>query len=265
MELIDTHAHLDDEQLAPDSDSVLVRARAAGVVAIVAVGTTFETSRQAVQLAGKHAIVRAAVGIHPNYAALAGAGDWRAVVELSREPGVVAVGETGLDRFRSDTPFDQQVDHFERHLGLAGERALPVIIHCRDAEQDVLRCLTAAAGAGPLRGVMHSFSGQAATAARCVELGLYISFAGQLTFKNRKFDALREVARLVPLDRLLIETDSPYLAPEPHRGARNEPAHVRFTAERLAELRGMTPTDLAAATASNARKLFGCEMVNESR
>ena len=259
MELIDTHAHLDDEQLAPDLDAVIARAKAAGVVTIVAVGTTLETSRQAVQLAHNHTIVRAAVGIHPNYAAQASAGDWQSVVDLSREPRVVAVGETGLDRFRTDTPFEQQVDYFERHLGLARERALPVIIHCRDAEPDVLHCLSAAAGAGPVRGVMHSFSGQAATAARCLELGLYISFAGQLTFKNRKFDALREVARLVPLDRLLVETDSPYLAPEPHRGERNEPAYVRLTAERLADLRGMTFAELAAATASNARRLFGIQ------
>ncbi|MBI3464470.1 MAG: TatD family hydrolase [Planctomycetes bacterium] len=257
MQFIDTHAHLDDEQLAPDLGAVITRAQEAGVVAIVAVGTTLETSRQAVQLAREHTLVRAAVGMHPNYLGQASPADWSAVAELAREPEVVAIGETGLGRFRTDSPFDLQVDYFERHLAVARERKLPIVIHCRDAEEDVLRCLTAAAGTGRVSGVMHSFSGQAATAARCVELGLCISFAGQLTFKNRKFDALREVAKLVPLDRLLVETDSPYLAPEPHRGERNEPAHVRFTAERLAELRVMDPAALATATTANARRLFG--------
>ena len=161
-----------------------------------------------------------------------------------------------MDRVRTDSPFHLQVDYFERHLALARQRNLPIVVHCRDAEADVLRCLASSGGTGLVRGVMHSFSGQAATAAQCVELGLHISFAGQLTFKNRKFDALREVARLVPLDRLLVETDSPYLAPEPYRGQRNEPAYVRLTAERLAELRGLTPVELATVTTANARELL---------
>jgi TatD DNase family protein len=256
MELVDTHAHLDDDQFASDLTAVLERARAANVSTIVAVGTTLETSRRAVQLAREHAIVRAAVGIHPNYAAQATADDWSQIERLASEPEVVAIGETGLDRFRNDTPFDLQRNYFERHLGLSRQRQLPVIIHCRDADADVLPCLELAAGAGPVIGVMHSFTGQAATAARCLELGLYISFAGQLTYTNRKFDTLREVARIVPSDRLLVETDSPYLAPEPHRGQRNEPAHVQLTASRLAEIRGVSLDELANLTASNARTLF---------
>jgi TatD DNase family protein len=138
---------------------------------------------------------------------------------------------------------------------LAGELGLPVVIHCRDAESDVLAVLERAP-AGSLKGVMHSFTGSAATAARCVELGLHISFAGQITFANRKFDALREVARIVPADRLLVETDSPYLAPEPHRGKRNKPAYVRFTCEQLARLRGMDTNELATVTSFNAKRLF---------
>jgi TatD DNase family protein len=256
MEFADTHAHLDNEQFEPDLAGVMDRARAANVMTIIAVGTTLQTSRRAVQLAREHPIVRAAVGIHPNYAAQAPDEDWPEIAYLSREPEVVAIGETGLDRFRDDTPFDRQRDYFERHLLLARERRLPVIIHCRDAESDVLPCLEAASSEGPLTGVMHSFTGQAATAARCLELGLYISFAGQLTYTNRKFDVLREVARIVPPDRLLVETDSPYLAPEPHRGQRNEPANVRLTAARLAEIRGLSLEQAADMTNANAQMLF---------
>jgi TatD DNase family protein len=256
MEYFDTHAHLDDEQFASDFDAVVQRARDAGVTAVLAVGTTLATSRRAVELARANAMIRAAVGIHPNYAAAAEAADWPAVCELARAPEVVAVGETGLDRFRNDTPFEIQLDYFQRHLELSVNRRLPVVIHSREAEADVLACLERASSDGPLAGIMHSFTGSAATAARSLELGMHISFAGQLTFTNRKFDALREVARCVPLDRLLVETDSPYLAPEPHRGERNEPAHVALTARRLAELRGMAAEQMALQTTANARKLF---------
>ncbi len=257
MQLVDTHCHLDDERFANDVDAVLSRAADAGVQSIVAVGTTLETSRRAIELARKTPLVRAAVGIHPNYVAASTHDDWPAVVALASEPEVVAIGETGLDRFRNDTPIEHQIESFHRHLGLSRECHKPIIIHCRDAEADVLRCLEDAASAGPVCGVMHSFTGQAATAARCVELGLYISFAGQLTFTNRKFDALREVARCVPADRLLVETDSPYLAPEPHRRERNEPAYVALTAQRLAELRQFEPAELSGITTENARRLFG--------
>jgi TatD DNase family protein len=256
MELIDTHAHLDDTQFAADLDAVLLRARAARLAAIVAVGTTVETSGHALRIARANPIVHPAVGIHPNYAALCGAADWDEIVELSGQPEVVAIGETGLDRFRSDTPFEQQQDYFARHLQLSRERGLPIIIHCRDAENDALPMLEHAAQVGPLRGVMHSFTGTAATASRCVELGLYISFAGQVTYSNRKFDGLREVAAAVPADRFLIETDSPYLSPEPHRGQRNEPAYVALTAQRIADSRRVSLEELANQSAANARRLF---------
>jgi TatD DNase family protein len=256
MQLIDTHSHLTDSAFDSDRDAVLERAEASGVIAMVAVGTTAESSGRAIELAGHRARVHAAVGIHPNYAAEAGVDDWERIVQLACAARVVAIGETGLDRFRSDTPFDVQLDYFERHLALARERRLPVIIHSRDADSDVVEALERFAVAGPVAAVMHSFTGTAATAARCIELGCYISFAGQLTFTNRKFDSLREVARVVPPDRLLVETDSPYLAPEPYRGKRNEPAHVRWTAEKLAELRGQDIKELAALTSDNARRLF---------
>jgi TatD DNase family protein len=257
MELIDTHTHLVDPAFDSDLDAVLGRAQASNVAAIVAVGTTIESSGQAIELSRGRPNVYAAVGIHPNHAGEAGVDHWERIVEMAGKPGVVAIGETGLDRFRTDTPLDVQVDYFERHLGLARDSGLPIIIHCRDAESDLLPILERAAGSGSVCGVMHSFTGSAATAARCVGLGLYISFAGQLTFGNRKFDALREIARVVPHDRLLVETDSPYLAPEPHRGQRNEPAHVRLTAEQLARVRGVSAAELASLTSANARRLFG--------
>jgi TatD DNase family protein len=259
MELVDTHAHLDDEQFANDFDAVLDRAQAAGVAMILAVGTTAETSRRAVELARRTPLIRAAVGIHPNYVAARPRDEWEQIAPLAESPEVVAIGETGLDRFRNDTPFDEQLASFRDHLALSVAQRKPIVIHCREAEADVLSCLEEAARLGPLAGIMHSFTGTAATAARCVELGLHISFAGQLTFSNRKFDALREVARCLPADRLLVETDSPYLAPEPHRGQRNEPAYVVRTAQRLAELRGVEPAELAWLTSENARRLFRSE------
>lgn len=257
MELIDTHAHLDDDEFSADLDEVIRRAGESGLSGIVAVGTTISSSLRAVELSRTHAIVRAAVGIHPNYAAESKPEDWGHIVELSQEPEVVAVGETGLDRFRDHTPFSLQLEYFQRHIALAGERELPLVIHCRDAEADVLEQLESTIGHGRLQGVMHAFTGEAATADCCLQLGLHISFAGQVTYRNRKFDSLREVARRVPLERLLVETDSPYLAPEPHRGRRNEPGHVRHTAERLAELRAVELAELADGTTANARRLFG--------
>jgi TatD DNase family protein len=258
MELIDTHAHLEDEQFAADLPSVLDRARAAGVATVVAIGTTLHTSRRVVQLARKNPMIRAAVGIHPHSLPSADPGDWDQIVQLATEPEVVAIGETGLDRTRDDCPFPIQLEYLTRHVQLARDQGLPLVIHCREAELDWLGFLSRA-GLNAFAGVMHSFTGQAATAEQCIASGFHISFAGQLTYTNRKFDGLREVARAVPLDRLLVETDSPYLAPGPHRGQRNEPAFVELTARRLAELRGMNAGELAAATSRNARALFGLE------
>ncbi len=169
---------------------------------------------------------------------------------------MVALGETGLDRYWDYTPFAQQEDYFARHLELARRLQLPVIIHCREAEADIVRMLREDFDRhGLLSGVMHSFTGDAATAHACTEMGLYISFAGMVTYKNAQ--ALREVARTIPADRLLVETDCPYLAPVPRRGQRNEPAFVVHTAECLARERSEELSALAAETTRNARKLFG--------
>lgn len=255
-ELIDTHAHLDDERFAADLPDVLRRAAEAGVVRTVTVATTAATSRAAVALAARFPSLSATVGVQPNHAAEAAPGDWDEVVRLASAPGVVALGETGLDRYWDYTPFATQEDYFARHLGLSRRLALPVVIHCRDAEADVVRVLRADFERhGPVRGVMHSFSGDIDTARACLAMGLYVSFAGMVTYKNA--EALRGVAREIPADRVLVETDSPYLAPVPVRGRRNEPAFVVHTAALLAQIRGVDMSEFAGGTTRNARALFG--------
>lgn len=257
MTWIDTHAHLDDRRFAGDLPAVLERAQAAGLERIVTIGIDLATSRSSVQLAAQYPILASAVGIQPNHVADAEPGDWDAIVALAEtDATVVAIGETGLDRYWDRSPFALQEDYFRCHLALAQRLDLPAIIHCREAEADTVRVLreTVESG-GPVRAVMHSFSGDAATAEQCVQLGLYISFAGMLTYKNAA--ALRDIAAMVPADRLLVETDSPYLAPVPMRGQRNEPAFVVHTAELLATVRGIRPEELGRITTANAHRLFG--------
>jgi TatD DNase family protein len=254
-EWIDTHAHLDDERFAADLLAVLERAAAVGVSRVVVVATTAATSRVCVDLAARHPSLFATVGIQPNHVAEAAANDWDEVVRLVTAGRVVALGETGLDRYWDYTPFPLQEDYFARHLELGRQHNLPVVIHCRDAEADVVRMLRADFERhGPVRGVMHSFTGDAATARDCLTMGLFLSFAGMVTYKNAQ--PLRDVARDVPLDRLLVETDSPYLAPVPRRGQRNEPAFVVHTGEVLAQVRGIDGNLLAEQTTHNARRLF---------
>lgn len=252
--LIDTHCHLDEDAFEADRAEVVARAALAGVSTLLTIGTTTASSRRAVALAAEFPGVFAAVGIQPNYVAQAAGDDWGVIEELAAAPGVVALGETGLDRYWDYAPFDMQVDYFRRHLELARQRELPFIVHCREAEQETVAELRRDSQHGPLRGVMHSFAGSAETARACLDLGMYISFSGLVTFK--KSPALREVAAAVPADRLLIETDAPYLAPQLVRGKRNEPAYVRLTAEILAGLRGVSLEELAAETTANARRLF---------
>ncbi len=256
FDLIDTHAHLDDERFAADLPAVLERAAAAGVIRIIVVATSAATSQTCVDLAARHAPLFATVGIQPNHVAEAAPTDWDEVVRLVASAKVVALGETGLDRYWDRAPFPLQEDYFARHLELARRHQLPVVIHCREAEADVVRMLRADFERhGPVRGVMHSFTGDLATAQACLDMGLFISFAGMVTYKNAQ--ALRDVARQVPLDRLLVETDSPYLAPVPQRGKRNEPAFVVHTAALLARERGVTDEVFAEQTTRNARVLFG--------
>jgi TatD DNase family protein len=255
MELIDTHAHLDEEAFSLDREEVVRRAVDAGLSALITIGTTAQSSQRAVEIARKYPNVYAAVGIQPNYAAEAKSGDWETIEGLAEEPKVVAIGETGLDRYWDYAPFDLQTEYFAKHIALSRKLGLPFVVHCREAEDDVVAMLQSEAEQGPLQGVMHSFCGDPKTAASCLELGLYISFAGMLTFK--KNDTLRDVAAGIPSERLLVETDAPYLSPVPFRGKRNEPANVRQTLSCLAELHGMTPEEMAAQTTRNARELFG--------
>ena len=252
--LFDTHAHLDEDAFSQDADEVIARAVASGVTTMLAVATTVESSRATISLAMRFPNVFASVGIHPNYAVQAQPGDWEAIEELASSSKVIAIGETGLDRYWDHTPFDVQLEYFRRQIELAGRCDFPFIVHCREAEPDVVAVLREMAGEGPLKGIMHSFCGGRATLDAALELGLHISFAGMLTFKKNV--ELRELAKTIPLDRLLVETDSPYLAPQPNRGKRNEPAFVRHTAECLAEVRGKTLEEIAAITTANAKRLF---------
>ncbi len=254
--LFDTHTHLDQADFDEIRDEVIQRAADAGVTQILAVGCTADDSRKCVALAAEYPGVYAAVGIQPNYVAEAKPGDWKAIEQLATAPGVVAIGETGLDRHWDYTPFDQQQDYFDRHLRLAERHDLPFVVHMRDCDDEIMQSLREARKRGVLKGIMHSFTGDSAMAAECVDLGMHISFAGMVTFK--KSQDLRDCAATIPDERLLVETDCPYLSPEPVRGKRpNEPANVRHTAECLAKVRGVTLQRLAELTTANARTLFG--------
>jgi len=259
--LIDTHCHLDDDKLKSDWPQVFQGAKAAGVTDIVAVAvdvasTIVLTDRFRPGGCPTDLVrVHPTAGIHPNHVAKEPPGAWETVEKRLRAGQAVAVGETGLDKHWHDTPFDQQQDFFGRHLDLARELDLPVIIHCRDCVPDMVEFLQHNWGQkGPVRGVMHSFSGDAAFARVCLDLGLMLSFSGVLTYKNAQ--ALRDVARDLPRDRVMVETDAPYLAPEPKRGKRNEPAFVAFTAMELGKLWSMKPGEVMEMTSQNAVKLF---------
>ncbi len=255
MRLIDTHAHIDEESFDVDRREMLDRARDQGMVGIVTLGTTLDSSRRAVALANQSPLVYAAVGVHPNYINSSTSQDWDQIVQLANDPRVVAIGETGLDLYWKTVPLDSQREWFRKHFALSRELQKPFCVHCREAEEPVLEELRQEAERGPLLGVMHSFAGSAETARECVRLGMYISFSGIFTYK--KSQSLRDLARELPRDRLLVETDSPYLSPQPVRGRRNEPAHVRMTAEILAAECGVSLEEIGEITTQNAERLFG--------
>jgi TatD DNase family protein len=254
MQFFDTHSHLDQPEFDDDRAEVVAQARDVGVENIIAIGISADTSQVCVELAAEYDGIYAAVGMQPNYLADAQPGDWDRIVTMLDQPGVIAIGETGLDRYWDFTPFDVQQDFFDRHIRLSQERGLPFIVHMRDCDEDILIMLREARQRGPLSGVMHSFTGSRAMMDECVAMGLHISFAGMVTYK--KSGELRSIAAVVPDDRILIETDSPYLSPEPVRKIkRNEPAHVRHIAACLAEARSTTLEDFAALTTANAKRL----------
>lgn len=250
--LFDSHAHLDDERFNDEQDEVIARAAAAGVTGILNAGADMASSERAVKLALKYPNVYAAVGMHPHDAKLMVNDDYEQLVIWSREPKVVAIGEIGLDYYYDHSPREIQKKVFIRQLELARQTGKPVIIHDRDAHADILS-IVKDQGKG-ISGVFHCFSGSVEMMREVLKLGFYVSIAGPVTFP--KSVKLKEVAAQVPLDRLLIETDCPYLTPHPHRGKRNEPAFVRLVAEEVARLRNIELPALAEATTANVRRLF---------
>lgn len=255
MQFFDTHCHLDQEEFDEDRAEMIARAQEDGVTRMLTVAVTADSSDATVALAEAHENLYAAVGIHPNYCSQVADDEWDRVCALTKHPKVVALGETGLDFYRDYAPSDVQEDYFDRHIRLSQKLGLPFIVHTRSSEELVMKMLREGAARGPLKGIMHSFTGDETMAAECLELGMHISFAGMVTFK--KSDDLRAVAKTIPDDRLLIETDSPYLSPHPLRGSRNEPARVVHTAHCLAEVRGQTIEEVAELTTQNALQLFG--------
>jgi len=253
--VIDSHCHLDMDAFDPDRAQVLQRAAAAGVTAMVTIGAggPLEANHRAVALAAAHDRVYATVGIHPHEAASATDEVVAVIDALAQAPKVVGIGETGLDYYYDNSPRPQQRAAFTRFIALARRRQLPVVVHLRDADADALDILRSE-GAREVGGVIHCFSGDAASARAFLDEGLHISFSGIVTFKNA--EALREAARIVPADRLLIETDAPFLAPIPYRGKRNEPALVTRTAAVLAEVRGEPLEVVAENTRRNTERLF---------
>ena len=254
VELFDTHAHLHFPDFDADRAEMLARARQAGVTRILTIGTEVPTSRAALALAEHEADVWAAAGVHPHDAADAGAETIAEIEHLASAARVVAVGEIGLDFFRNLSPRDAQERVFRELIGVARRVRKPVVVHCRDAHAEVLAIL-AEERVAEVGGIMHCFSGDVAIARRCLDLGLLVSLAGPVTYPNAR--ALPDVARFVPSDRLVIETDCPFLPPQGYRGKRNEPAYLVLTAARVAELRGEPVEELGQCASDNARRLLG--------
>ncbi|HET6762790.1 MAG TPA: TatD family hydrolase [Longimicrobiaceae bacterium] len=252
MSLTDTHAHLADERILPDVDAVVERARAAGVTTIVCIATDADDSRTALALAERLPGVYATAGVHPHAALRATDEAFATIAELIAHPRVVALGETGLDYHYDFAPRDRQIASFTRHLELAATSGLPVVVHAREADDDVRALIREHAGRA--RGVLHCFAGAREMLDDALTADWYVSFSGMITFK--KYDGA-DLVRAVPADRILVETDTPYLAPVPFRGKPNEPAHVRFTAARAAEMRGVDVDAFAAQTTANARTFYG--------
>ena len=250
--LADSHAHIDDERFDRDRDLAVARAAAAGVSLIVNIGADMDSSARSIALSEKHSCIFAAVGMHPHDAKDMREQDYLQLERWTAHPKVVAIGEIGLDYHYDLSPRPVQKEVFLRQLDIARKTGKPFIVHEREAHADTLDIIrTAARG---LRGVFHCFSGSVETAREYLNMGFYISVAGPVTFP--KSVKTKEVARFVPLDRLLVETDSPYLTPQPYRGKRNEPAYVRIVAEEIAGLRNISLEELAAATTRNVRNLF---------
>lgn len=248
--LIDTHAHLDSLEDLPGS---LARAREFGVGKIIAISSDLSSSRDTVSIAEEHENVYAAVGIHPHAAKTADDAALKEIEMIAATDKVVAVGETGLDYFYMNSEKEEQINSLTAHIGIAYRAELPIVIHVRDADPDLMEILRKEK-LSDRTGVIHCFTGNYETAGKYIDLGFYISFSGIATFK--KSEEIRDAAKKIPADRLLIETDSPYLAPVPMRGKPNEPAYVKYVAEAIAGSRGVTLEEISELTAANAERLF---------
>jgi len=251
--LIDSHAHLEMDEFNGDREAVIQRAQEGGVGCIVTVGLNLEDSRKAVALAEQYDVVYASVGVHPHDVTGIDETTYDLLRKLSENDRVVAYGEIGLDFFRNLSPKDLQIRRFGEQLELAAELALPVIIHDREAHRETVEMLKG--GREGHGGVIHCFSGDYDMAVRCIDMGFYISIPGTITYK--KSEALRDIVRKLPIDRLLVETDCPFLSPEPKRGKRNEPAYVAYTARRIAQARDIPFEEVERVTSQNARDVFG--------
>ncbi len=252
--LIDSHAHLDDRRFNRDRDQLIKSLRDNGVEYVVNNGSDLQTSIASINLAEKYENIYATIGVHPHETKGMDETTIEALRQLASHNKVVAIGEIGLDFHYDNSPRDIQRKWFKRQLELAKEIDLPVTIHSREAAQECFDTIKAAQD-GSLRGVMHCYSDSVELAEEYLKLGFYISLAGPVTFKNSRVP--KEVAKIIPLDRLLIETDSPYLTPEPHRGKRNDPTYVRYVAGEIAELKGISYEELVEATNRNAKEFYG--------
>jgi len=252
--LVDSHCHLDFPDFAQELDAVVARAEAAGIGCMLTISTHLDKFPGVLAVAERYPQVYCTVGVHPHEADSDWGRDARRLIDLARHPKVVGIGETGLDFYYEHGSRPAQYASFRAHIAAARESGLPLIVHTRDADQETVDLLTEEYGKGPFPGLIHCFSGGSYLAEKSVEIGLSISFSGILTFK--KAEELRAVAAAVPADRLLVETDAPYLAPIPHRGKRNEPAFVAHTAATLAAARGTTIADITTTTTNNFFALF---------
>lgn len=254
MTLIDTHAHLNDSKFASDIDEVVARANAAGVDKIIVCGYDVESSQAAVELAGRFDCVFATVGVHPHDAKSYDSTTEAAIVELSGAEKVLAIGEIGLDYHYDFSPRDQQRAAFEAQIELACGLKMPIVVHSRESNDEALEVLARHAG-NITACVFHCFSGDEDFARRVLDMGFYIGVDGPVTYKAS--EKLRRVIELCPMDRVLVETDCPYLTPIPYRGKRNEPAYVRYVAEEVARVKGIAIEEVAEATSRNAARCFG--------
>jgi len=276
IELFDTHAHLDLMDKSCQNESLFQtqfdgqfpasvdiykdfdKSNDFHIVGIVNPGISVSSSHQSITFAKKYPFLYAGVGVHPNSTGDTSRDDWSEIVELSKNQCVTAIGETGLDRYWDTVPFEIQLRYFEMHLDLAKERQLPIIIHSRDCDDEMMGVLRNMAKVSPIFGVIHSFSSTTDVAERYLDMGLYISFSGTVTYTNKKFSNLHSVAKIIPDDRLIMETDSPFLTPHPYRGklGNNVPIMMAYTAKTLATLRETSIETIVALTTANAKKIF---------